>query len=160
MSQVPNSKICRRRPPPFLGGRQVCERDAPFASQPPPPPSPPPPMPGAVICRRRIFCANCLGRTEYRARAERHSPGCVNCVTAPCLPLLPGFPCSIHATWGPPFSPSPAHHACALGEICTPRFGSISPLSRERGPPFLACIEFAGCIFCLGYFICLKFYVS
>ena len=22
-----------------------------------------------------------------------------------CLSLLPGFPCSMHATWGPPFSP-------------------------------------------------------
>ena len=32
MSQVPNSKICRLRPPPFLGGRQVCERDAPFSN--------------------------------------------------------------------------------------------------------------------------------
>ena len=24
-----------------------------------------------------------------------------------CLPLLPGLACSIHATWGPPFSPPP-----------------------------------------------------
>ena len=30
--------------------------------------------------------------------AERWAPGLVN------LPLLPGLACSIHATWGPPFS--------------------------------------------------------
>ena len=37
-----------------------------------------------------------------KARAKRRSPGLVNCFS--CLPILPGFACGIHATWGPPFS--------------------------------------------------------
>ena len=38
-----------------------------------------------------------LGRL-YRARLKGEFCFC------PCLPLLPGFACSIHSTWGPPFS--------------------------------------------------------
>ena len=32
--------------------------------------------------------------------ARRRSPGLVNFFFFSCLPLLPGFVCSIHATWG------------------------------------------------------------
>ena len=41
---------------------------------------------------------------SVQSSAKRRSSSLVNFVTALALPLLPGFACSIHATWGPPLS--------------------------------------------------------
>ena len=43
--------------------------------------------------------------SEYTQRsAKRWSPGLENFVSAYTVPHLPGLACTIHATWGPPFS--------------------------------------------------------
>ena len=52
----------------------------------------------------------------YRARLK-DGPQIGEFCYCSCLPLLPGFACSIHATWGPPFSW--ARH------ICHPRHGHL-----------------------------------
>ena len=44
-----------------------------------------------------------MGREKYRARLKA-GPMLGEFCYCSCLLLPPGFACSIHATWGPPFS--------------------------------------------------------
>ena len=77
-------------------------------------PTPPSPSPRSPIASCGRFDSSEFQRGTRQRQGELERPQCSAKRWLPrfgefcsccCLSLLPGFPCGMHATWGPPFSP-------------------------------------------------------